>query len=1255
MQGSLRRRPARTAKSRADESQARSLRLWRLLFAAAVILLVGSGRASLEVERLAAQEPPPNNPATGTPVMTGTPRVGEVVWLDVSAIADPDGIDSADFSFAWIADDDLDLINGHEPLAWGGLTRWIIGPDDAGKLLGAYFSFNDDAGHLEEIDIVYTSRVAATVPAPPEDLDASVGQTGTLTLTWAAPTWNRSDFLSGDSGVGDGGSDITGYIVQWRLASGSWGTAGDVTEATVTGTTHTISGLNASSTYRVRVLAQNAIGRGAPSTEVTVSGTDLNVGPVVSGERFVGWFEHHSTSVYGTASTYTASDPENDSVSWSLAGPDSSAFDIHGGTLRFTLHPDFENPQDEDRNNAYEVVVVASDGSNVGSQAVTVVVEGIEEPPVIDGPSSVQHQEDSAADVAVYRAEDPEGYPVRWSHSGTDATAFEFTDGTLRFLQPPDLDDPGDADENNVYHVTVSAFAANPTAAFGPETGSLDVIITVTDVNEAPEAEDDQADVNEDDSVTIDVLANDSDQEDDRSDLTVSAGNARNGQVVVNAPQNPGDLYTVTYTPRANYNGEDSFAYTVQDSGSPTFSDTANVSINVHSVNDTPAFASATVERSVSESANPGVEVGVPVTAMDVDEDDTLTYSLSGTDAGSFDIGRDSGQIAVGTGVTFDTATKDTYTVTVTATDSGTPPRSARVDVTITVTAGPVGPAVTIGGGGGGGGGDGPSPSAVDFEWAAKHDIDALDSGHDMPTGMWSDGVTLWILDNPDGAGDAVYAYDAETGERLEDREFALDERNRAPRGIWSDGTGVAWVSDSGRDRLFAYDLGTGERLEDRDIVLAEGNRDPHGIWSDGRTMWVLNRNPSLFAYDLASGDLLGEFALDARNGDPYGIWSDGVTIWVSDHDEKDLLAYRLPTHPEAEATGEDASLGRVHDEDFTNLSSASNNSPRGIWADGDVMYVADESDDRVYTYNMPDAIDARLASLTLSGVDIGDFTPGQREYPGSVAEGVTETTVEAVAVQSGAGIAIDPPDADADAEGHQVAIEGAAAITVAVTSEDGSRERVYRVRLGEPEQAAASEPTFDCFRGEVAVGFSHLVYGGGSIEDLEACAESRHITALYALDGGAFVSYVLGAPEFVNASFRELFADGLPVLTPLTAKSEGPPTADPFADGAAADDVLASSWPQCLRGEIVEGFSLVLYGGGSIDDLESCAQSRGVTALYALSEGEFVSYILGAPDFVNQRFHELYSGGLSPISPLVARSAGPSVASAGSDADVEN
>ena len=81
--------------------------------------------------------------------------------------------------------------------------------------------------------------------------------------------------------------------------------------------------------------------------------------------------------------------------------------------------------------------------------------------------------------------------------------------------------------------------------------------------------------------------------------------------------------------------------------------------------------------------------------------------------------------------------------------------------------------------------------------------------------------------------------------------------------------------------------------------------------------------------------------------------------------------------------------------------------------------------------------------------------------------------------------------------------------------------------------------------------------------------------------------------------------------------------------------------WQECLRGAVSEGFSLVVYEGGSVDELEACAQSRDVAALYALSEGEFVSYILGAPAFVNQSFRDLFVDGVPPMTPLVARSEG--------------
>ena len=430
----------------------------------------------------------------------------------------------------------------------------------------------------------------------------------------------------------------------------------------------------------------------------------------------------------------------------------------------------------------------------------------------------------------------------------------------------------------------------------------------------------------------------------------------------------------------------------------------------------------------------------------------------------------------------------------------------------------------------------------------------------------------------------------------MEGREFELDEANRAPRGVWSDGS-TAWVSDSGQEKLFAHDLGSGDRLPERDIAFADRNRDARGIWSGDETMWVLDdRNDALFAYDLDSGELLAEYELASANGDPHGIWSDGVSVWVSDHGAKRLFAYRLPARPEAPAA-EDAErqdLERVSDEEFKELSKASNNSPRGLWSDGDVMYVADASDGKVYSYNMPDAIDARLASLSLSGVDIGEFDRNRTDYEAVVADGVTETTVTAEALQPRTDVDIDPPDADEEADGHQVALEDLGEIMVTVTSADGSRERVYRVRLG-PEEAAGPAP--DCLRGAVSVGFSLVVYAGGSVGDLVACAEGRNVTALYALDGGAYLSYILGAPAFVNQSFAALFADGIPALTPLTVKSDGPATAAPLASA------ITGPWASCLQGEIVEGFNLVLYEGGSIDDLDGLrGGSLGLAALYALA-----------------------------------------------------
>ena len=443
-------------------------------------------------------------------------------------------------------------------------------------------------------------------------------------------------------------------------------------------------------------------------------------------------------------------------------------------------------------------------------------------------------------------------------------------------------------------------------------------------------------------------------------------------------------------------------------------------------------------------------------------EGDTLTFAWTSSRGGTFD---DASAIDTTWTAPAKTHARQEIVLTLTVTDDGTGrlTHTAQVNVTVPGDQPPRDPIIIIGGGGGGGGGggpSGPSPSEVDFEWTVRHDIEALDPGHDTPSGLWSDGTTLWILENGEGADDAVYAYDLNTGERVEEREFELAEANRAPRGLWSDREAV-WISDSGQDRLFAYDLAGGERVEEREFELAERNGDARGICSDGETMWVLDGSKNaLFAYDLASGELLGEYALAPTNGDARGIWSDGTTVWVSDHGAKRLLAYRLPEQ-EAEDGDEPLELVRLRNEEFKYLSKASNNSPRGIWSDGDVMYVADASDDKAYTYNMPDAIDARLASLTLSGVDMGEFSSNQRDYQGTRGEGVTETTVASSALQGRATVVIGPPDADPEAEGHQVSLRGLEEITVVVTSADGSRRKVYRVAFDQPVHTIELTPTW--------------------------------------------------------------------------------------------------------------------------------------------------------------------------------------------------
>ena len=85
----------------------------------------------------------------------------------------------------------------------------------------------------------------------------------------------------------------------------------------------------------------------------------------------------------GAVATFTAEDPEGESIVWSLAGDDDMGlFSIEDGVLRFKSAPDFEAPADAGGNNMYVVTVQASDGGDdtTATEVVTIEVTNVEEP-----------------------------------------------------------------------------------------------------------------------------------------------------------------------------------------------------------------------------------------------------------------------------------------------------------------------------------------------------------------------------------------------------------------------------------------------------------------------------------------------------------------------------------------------------------------------------------------------------------------------------------------------------------------------------------------------------------------------------------------------------------------------------------------------------------------------------------------------------------------------------------------------------------
>ena len=170
---------------------------------------------------------------------------------------------------------------------------------------------------------------------------------------------------------------------------------------------------------------------------VTIEVNNLDEPPVITGPD-APVFDENSDRV---VASYSARDPENDPiVKWDVAGLDGDKFEITDGKLSFEQPPDFEARSDLDRDNDYEVTVVADGGTMEGTYDVTVTVEDVNEVPVVSGIDEFVLNENELLSSnegrlsTRYDATDPENDPITWSLSGPDDDDFEIDEfGELSF------------------------------------------------------------------------------------------------------------------------------------------------------------------------------------------------------------------------------------------------------------------------------------------------------------------------------------------------------------------------------------------------------------------------------------------------------------------------------------------------------------------------------------------------------------------------------------------------------------------------------------------------------------------------------------------------------------------------------------------------------------------------------------------------------------------------------------------------------
>ncbi len=342
------------------------------------------------------------------------------------------------------------------------------------------------------------------------------------------------------------------------------------------------------------------------------------------------------------------SDPDGDSLSITEIGQPAHGTVVQNadGTLTYTPEADF---------NGNDVFTYTIDDGNGGNDTATVYVcvKPVNDAPVATDDSATTNEDAPVVIDVLSNDSDVDGdaLSIDSFEQPANGTVVQNADGTFSYTP--------NADFNGTDTFTYTVTDGNG----GTSTATVQVV--VAPANDGPVAMDDSANVDEDGSVKIDVLSNDSDLDGDSLSVT-EVGQPANGTVTIN------DDGTVSYTPTEDYNGSDSFTYTISDGNGGTA--TATVYVCVKPVNDAPTA------QDDAASTNEDAPVIIDVLSNDSDPDgDALSIDSFEQPANGTVVQNADGTFSYTPNADFNGT--DTFTYTVTDGNGGTSTATVQVVV----------------------------------------------------------------------------------------------------------------------------------------------------------------------------------------------------------------------------------------------------------------------------------------------------------------------------------------------------------------------------------------------------------------------------------------------------------------------------------------------------------------------------------------------------------------------------------------------